>query len=51
MSSRTLNVGVHDLVTESQYSIGREKESTRREKTVFALSVPTIFVWDCRFVT
>ena len=28
-------------------NIGREKGSTGREKKGFALSVPTIFVWDC----
>ena len=28
-------------------NFGRDKGSTRRKKTVFGLSVPTIFVWDC----
>ena len=28
-------------------NIGRERGSTGREKNGFALSVPTIFVWDC----
>ena len=26
----------------------RDKGSTRRKKTAFGLSVPTIFVWDCK---
>ena len=25
----------------------RDEGSTRREKTAFGYSVPTIFVWDC----
>ena len=28
-------------------NIGREKESTGREKKAFAVTVPTIFVRDC----
>ena len=50
VSSRLLSVDVHDLVTESQAKGGGGggNGSTKREKTTFALSVPTIFVWDCR---
>ena len=35
-------------------SIGREKESTRREKNSVCFQCPyqsCIFVWDCRFIT
>ena len=28
----------------------RDKESTRRKKTAFGLSVQTIFVWDCSYL-
>ena len=31
-------------------NIGREKGSTGKEKKAFALTVPTIFVWDCSYI-
>ena len=35
-------------------NIGREKESTRKEKNIVSFKCPNyscIFVWDCRFIT
>ena len=47
MSSRSPNVGVHDLVTESQQTAlgGKRKAQEGEKKTVFALSVPTTAVF------
>ena len=47
VSSRSPNVGVHDLVTESQLTAleGIRKAQKGKKKTVFALSVPTTAVF------
>ena len=46
MSSRPPNVGVHDLVTESQQTaLGGKSKAQEGEKRVFALSVLTTAVF------
>ena len=47
VSSPPLNVGTRFADWIAINNIGRERGSTGRENKGFALSVPTIFVWDC----
>ena len=55
VSSRPPNVGVHDIGNWIAInSIGKEKESTRREKNSVCFQCPyhsCILVWACSFIT
>ena len=55
VSSRPPNVGVHDIGDWIAInSIGKEKESTRREKNSVCFPCPyhsCFFVWACSFIT
>ena len=55
VSSRPPNVGVHDIGDWIAInSIGKEKESTRREKNGVCFQCPyhsCFFVWACSFIT
>ena len=55
VSSRTPNVGVHDLVTESQQTaLGGKRKAQEGEKNSVCFKCPyysCICVWNCRFIT
>ena len=55
VSSRSPNVGVHDLVTESQQTaLGGKRKAQEGEKNSVCFKCPyysCICVWNCRFIT
>ena len=45
-----LSMFVYKIWWPNMNNFERDEGSTRKKKTAFGLSVPTIFVWDCSTV-